>query len=832
MKFDFLGGALEIGGSAVLVQIDQKNILFDSGIRQGANKDPLPNFQRVQELGGLDAIIISHAHLDHIGSLPLISKEYPGARIYMNHMTKDLVRVQLYDSLKIMKNRETEIPLYAEQDVVDTLNRIFPIGYEVRFPIFDDCYLTLYNAGHIAGASFCYLQGKEGNVFYSGDFSVFSQRTIEGAKLPKLRPDVAIVEATYGDRLHTNREIEEKALIDLINEAIDQNGKVLIPAFALGRAQEVLLILKGAMNKGSLKKVKVYVDGMVRDVNRAYLQNPLYLKQSLAKKILKGIEPFYDENIIEVKPAMKREELIDEKESVVFVASSGMLTGGPSTYYAEKIAAMENGYIAITGYQDEEAPGKHLLDLLDAEEGERYLKLNGVSFPVKCKIKKIGLSAHSDKSEICGVIERLSARNVIFVHGNEDVIRNLAKEIAANYRGRIFAPDCGEQINISIKNPRKQIIKELPYVMQRKEELSEQNIMHFHHYIWEHYQQQLFTLNELFYLWSGTKSTDEDKLNPFQQVLLNTVYFENDRKRLFLWKAREEKDIALDLEKKEPTQQQLGSKVEEMFRGYPYKKISYSNENKSITLGFDFPDALDQSIETVFRQFTEETGWSITINENMNFNAAEMMIRGYFGYENVDRISYFIVNKRYQVVLKKAPETLQSKKLCDDFLKNTGWELVITSQDQTADVTDEPTNDYFITENSQSVEQNEALYLIDLTFEEEEHKPYRKSIKQKGNEKYLELTFITPVIGRRYAKLIEALTKQLGWNIAISDKVNQNELLNKASFLCQKHQVVLKKNPSFLPGKMSVKIQIVDGEEHLSKVREEFRKETGCELEA
>ena len=832
MKFDFLGGALEIGGSAVLVQIDQKNILFDSGIRQGANKDPLPNFQRVQELGGLDAIIISHAHLDHIGSLPLISKEYPGARIYMNHMTKDLVRVQLYDSLKVMKNRETEIPLYAEQDVVDTLNRIFPIGYEVRFPIFDDCYLTLYNAGHIAGASFCYLQGKEGNVFYSGDFSVFSQRTIEGAKLPKLRPDVAIVEATYGDRLHTNREIEEKALIDLINEAIDQNGKVLIPAFALGRAQEVLLILKGAMNKGSLKKVKVYVDGMVRDVNRAYLQNPLYLKQSLAKKILKGIEPFYDENIIEVKPAMKREELIDEKESVVFVASSGMLTGGPSTYYAEKIAAMENGYIAITGYQDEEAPGKHLLDLLDAEEGERYLKLNGVSFPVKCKIKKIGLSAHSDKNEICGVIERLSARNVIFVHGNEDVIRNLAKEIAANYRGRIFAPDCGEQINISIKNPRKQIIKELPYVMQRKEELSEQNIMHFHHYVWEHYQQQLFTLNELFYLWSGTKSTDEDKLNPFQQVLLNTVYFENDRKRLFLWKARESKDIALDLEKKEPTQQQLGSKVEEMFRGYPYKKISYSNENRSITLGFDFPDALDQSIETTFRQFTEETGWSITINENMNFNAAEMMIRGYFGYENVDRISYFIVNKRYQVVLKKAPETLQSKKLCDDFLKNTGWELVITSQDQTADVTDEPTNDYFITENSQSVEQNEALYLIDLTFEEEEHKPYRKSIKQRENEKYLELTFITPVIGRRYAKLIEALTKQLGWNIAISDKVNQNELLNKASFLCQKHQVVLKKNPSFLPGKMSVKIQIVDGEEHLSKVREEFRKETGCELEA
>ena len=831
MNFDFLGGALEIGGSAILLQIDQKNILFDSGIRQGANKDPLPNFQRVQELGGLDAIIISHAHLDHIGSLPLISKEYPYARIYMNHMTKDLVRVQLYDSLKVMKNREAEIPLYAEQDVADTLNRIFPIGYEVRFPIFDEIYLTLYNAGHIAGASFCYLQGKEGNVFYSGDFSVFSQRTIEGAKLQKLRPDVAIIEATYGDRLHTNREIEEKALIHLINEAIDQNGKVLIPAFALGRAQEVLLILKGAMNKGSLKKVKVYVDGMVRDINRAYLRNPLYLKQSLAKKILNGLDPFYDENIIEVMPTMKREELIDDKEPVVFVASSGMLTGGPSTYYAEKIAAMENGYIAITGYQDEEAPGKHLLDLLNEEEGERYLKLNGVSVPMKCKIKKIGLSAHSDKNEINGVIERLSARNVIFVHGNEQVIHNLGKKIAANYRGRIFAPDCGEQINIQVRNPRKQLIKEMSYVMQRKETLSEENIKSFHSYVLEHYQQQLFTLGDLFYLWSGTKSTDEESLKPFQQVLLDTVYFENDRKRLFLWKARENKDIAHDLEKKELTQQQLGDKVEEMFREYNYKKISYSNENKNITLGFDFPDAVDQSIKAALGQFTEETGWSIAINENMNFISAEMIIRGYFGFENVDKISYFLINKRYQVVLKQANKTLQSKELCDDFLKNTGWELIISYSGQIPDMVREPNNDYFITENNQSVEQNEALYLIDLTFEEEEHKPYRKSIKQRGNEKYIELTFVTPIIGRRYAKLIETLTKQLGWNIAISDKVNQNELLGKVSFLCQKHQMVLKKNPSYLPGKMRVKIQIVAGEEHLSKVREEFMKETGCKLE-
>lgn len=396
MDIQFLGGALEIGGSAILIYIDGKNILLDAGIRQGISKDPLPNYRVIQECGGLDAIIISHAHLDHIGSLPVISKEYPNARIYMNHMTMDLVRVQLFDSLKIMNNREAEIPLYAEQDVVSTLNRIFPIGYEVKFPILEDIFLTFYNAGHIAGASFCYIQGKEGTLFYSGDFAAFSQKSIEGAKLPKLRPDVAIVESTYGDRLHSNREIEEKALIDFVNEAVGNKGKILIPAFALGRAQEVILILKGAMNKGQLKNVKVYVDGLVRDVNRVYNRNPLYLKKSLGKKVLKGLEPFYDDNIVEVKPNDKREELLKE-EHTVFVASSGMLTGGPSAFYAEKIAPIENGYIAITGYQDEESPGRQLLDILEAKEGERYLKLNGVGFPVKGQIKKIGLSAHSDK---------------------------------------------------------------------------------------------------------------------------------------------------------------------------------------------------------------------------------------------------------------------------------------------------------------------------------------------------------------------------------------------------------------------------------------------------
>lgn len=313
MELSFLGGAYEVGGSSILLNINGKNILLDSGIRQGAAKDPLPDFRTIQEKGGVDAIIISHAHMDHTGSLPIISKEYPNAKIYMNNMTKDLVRVLLQDSLKIMNNREAEIPLYAEIDVQNMLDRVFTINYQVEFPIFDDITITFYNAGHIAGASLVYIKSKEGALFYSGDFSLFSQRTVEGAKVPKLRPDAAIFESTYGDKLHSNRELEEERLINIVNQCVLNKGKMLIPAFALGRAQEIILILKKAINKGQLKKVNIYVDGMIRNINSAYKFNPLYLKNSLGKKILRGVEPFYDDYIKPIEKPNEREEIFKKR---------------------------------------------------------------------------------------------------------------------------------------------------------------------------------------------------------------------------------------------------------------------------------------------------------------------------------------------------------------------------------------------------------------------------------------------------------------------------------------------------------------------------------------
>lgn len=831
MQIEFLGGASEVGGSSIFLSIDGKNILFDAGIRQNASKDAIPNFRAVQEYGSVDAIIISHAHLDHIGCLPLISKEYPQARIYMNNMTKDLVRVLLYDSLKLMNNREGEIPLYAEADVQNTLDRIFTINYEVKFPIYENMFVTFYNAGHIAGASCVYLESSEGAVFYSGDFSAFSQRTVEGAKIPRLRPDVAIIESTYGDKLHSNREIEEEVLIDTVKECIEKKGKMIIPAFALGRAQEVILILKSAINRGKLKKVNIYVDGMVRDINRAYKNNPLYLRNSLGKKILQGKEPFYDNNIIEVKKTDNRDDIINKNEAAVIVSSSGMLTGGPSTYYAEKIASMENGYIVITGYQDEESPGRKILDLLESSDEEKRLVINNLNIPVNCTMQKVGLSAHGDKSEIKGLIQKLTPKNVFFVHGNEEVINNLGSEISKEYLGRVFTPKCGEKFNIQIKNPRKQWKKTFLYKLCSTEVINEENIKELWKFIDEKYEDKLFTIEELIFIWTGNTTFDEDIIKHFKNIILNSIYFESDNRRLFLFKRRIKSDIEEDLKPKELTQQELSKIIEEKFNMFQYKKISYITNNREIILNFDFPQSIDSTIYNIIDEFNKNNVWKVKVSDKVNINAAEVVIKKYIDSSVIKKISFYPEKMSIQVSLNDKVENLEeiSKKLNEI----TGLKYIIENSGETeissgSNIKTNSEDYYFQCTNDSKLEQNEALYYIDQAFYGEKFKPYKKSIKNNNRGKYIELAFITPDAGIQYTKKIQDLCEDIGWDLSISDKTNQNELISITNVLCAKNNIEIKKNPSYNPMERKVIINIINGEKNFPVMEKEFYEQTAC----
>lgn len=861
MKISFLGGAHEVGGSCVLLKIHNKNILLDSGIRQGASKDPLPDFRTIQEHGGVDAIVISHAHLDHIGSLPLISKEYPSARIYANNMTKDLMKVLLYDSLKIMNNRETEIPLYAEPDVENMLNRVFTINYMVDFPIFEDITLTFYIAGHIAGASCVYITTPEGSLFYSGDFSVFSQRSVEGMKVPKLRPDAAIFETTYGDRLHSNREVEEERLIELVRECELNKGKMLIPAFALGRSQEVLLILKKAINKKIIKNINIYVDGMIKDINRVYKFNPLYLKNSLAKKILRGVEPFYDDNIIPVDKKELREKIAEDKEPCIIVSSSGMITGGPSQYYAEKIASLENGYIVITGYQDEESPGRKLLNLLESEEDERKLEINGRSIPVKCKVEKVGLSAHGDKGEIKSLINMLTPNNIFLVHGDGEIIEAFAQEISSDVRGRIYAPKCGETYEVNIRNPRKQWKKQMPQVIGAQEEISENNLEKLWEFISDNYGDKFFTIEDLIYIWSGNNKIKQSDLDKMQKLIVESVYFESDARRLFLFKAKTKEQVQEDTKERELKPNELNDLVSQYFSTYDFKKASLIYDEKKVTLSFNFPYAIDKyiyasskegndldkdmcslleehnskdllmckekNIYNAAQEFEKQTGWKLEINDKVNINAVEDLARELLYEANIKKISYRLEDKKVIAILNS--EFQLDKAELEKFKETTGLELVIQNPGQNVNIT---SSDIIASKDKGNVlEQNEALRIIDEEFIEEEFKPYKKSIKNNDKGKYIELSFISQTIGKKYKEKINILVEKIGWSMKISDTANQNEILRIASILCKKENINLKKNPSFNGSQLSVELKVENlDSEAMEKVKSEFEHKTGCSL--
>lgn len=842
MEFHFLGGAMEIGASCIYVRAAGKRFLFDSGIRQSGIKDPLPDFRTIQEQGGLDAIIISHAHMDHIGTLPVISKAYPDVRIYMTVMTAELTRVLLYDSLKIMAYREDEIPHYTEQDVLDMLGRITPVRYQTEQMIADGVLLTFYPAGHIAGAACAYLSTEEGTLFYSGDFAAFSQRTIEGIHIPKLRPDVAIVETTYGNRLHANRQVEERRLVELVRDCVASGQKVLIPAFALGRSQEVLLILRAAIQNGEIPAVPVYVDGMVQDINIVYTRNPTFLKSALGKRILRGGEPFYTKEIQPVAPRENREELLERKGAAVFVSSSGMLTGGPSMQYAKKLVQSEEACIIITGYQDEESPGRQLMNLLEGQE-ERKITLDGTTLPVKCRIEQVGLSAHGDKSEITALLERLSARQVFLVHGNEETVRDYGKELAKeDYRRHIYLPECGQAYEVEIRKKRQQLDSTLAYTMQKSSVFTADDTRLLWEYWCEHYSGRKFPVSQLAVIWYG-RQQEEEALQKMQEILAESPYFSQNMRQLFLFETNSQEEIAKALAPKEHTIQDVEIQVQEIFAAFTYRKIGYYPEKREVVLQFDYPDRIDKEL---FRkgagEFHERTNWTISINPSMNHSAAGSMLYAAFG-DRLQKVSYYVDRKQYAVVVSAAHDG--DSEAAEAFYQQTGWNLFVNGKcfsggnakeifGADSDAAKKKTDMEFVPGNAEKpVEQNLAFSCIEQNFENIPDQIEKKSIRQDERGKYLEFSFVSPAVGLRYREKLQETADQIGWRIRIADKVNQNALFQVIRTLCAEYEVPLAKNPSYIPDRRTVVVKTAGEteEEKQRAITDAFLGKTGCSCE-
>ncbi|MGI6112891.1 MAG: MBL fold metallo-hydrolase [Mahellales bacterium] len=833
MDLTFCGGAGEVGASCYLLTIDGKNLLLDCGIRMGSDKDTLPDLGVIQERGGVDAILVSHAHLDHTGCLPAISREYPHAVIYMTHATKDLVRVLLYDSLKIMHSNEAEIPVYAQAHVRDMLNRVVCYSPEFEFTPFKDSRIrvTFYSAGHVAGAAAVYIKGNEGSLLYTGDFSSKRQATIEGSSISnRLRPDAMIIETTYGDKLHANRQVEEQRLVEMVEQIVGNRGKILIPAFALGRAQEVILILKSAFNKRKLSPFKVYVDGMVREICRMYQLNPNYLRNSLARKVFKGRDIFFDDNIIAIEDREQREEVTEQRDGCCIISSSGMLTGGPSQWYAERLAPDEKNFIAITGYQDEESPGCHLLSLLDghSDQDDKVLKLGDRMVPVRCGIGKYNLSAHGDRGEILGLIHGLAPKQVFMVHGDLSVIEDIAQRVQKEIRGQVHVAQNGQTFEVNISRPRKQLSRPDIPPLNKELPLGPEDIKE----LWRHVFDNGVTFRalspeELLKIWTGSSQLGDEEIHEFNRLLNESIYFDPDRKRPFLFHAVEPDVVEERMKPKIMELNQMLALADEFFPPDTglYKKGARF-EQGIVLLSFKFPKVAMERYDQRFKEFEELTGWKVEVSQEYNLESLDMEITKLLPDDvTLEKASYYRIEGYFRIAVRGS---IDQDRIKERFKAITGLDLVIDDADvQTI------ANCDGIKTDPQQMEQNKALNLIEDAFKDMEDKLYKKSVKQQSGCRYIELSFISPQIGGKYKDIIEKLENQTRWAIRINKIPNQNEIIKLIKIITEDKGISLKKNPSIHQMEEVIRIIPVDhvDQQVIEELCREVMDRTGYVLE-
>lgn len=541
------------------------------------------------------------------------------------------------------------------------------------YEISDGFSFTFYPAGHIAGAACINLRTPVGDVFYSGDFSTFRQRTIEGTRIPKLRPDSAIFESTYGNRLHSNRETEENRLIETVRQCAEKGSKVLIPAFALGRAQEVLLILQSAMKSKRLPVIPVYVDGMVSDINMAYMNHPNGLRLPLTKSITKGRNPLYSENVTAVTTKPTRSELLRQSGCAVFVSSSGMLTGGPSVEYAKTLV------------QDEEAPGRLLQNMMTSIEENRTVTLDGTVLPLRCRIVQVGLSDHSDSIEITSVIDRLSCRRIILVHGDEDAMTALGTALSADYRNHLYQPGCGTVLNMDIHNRRKQIQTSLTDTLHLSNIKDEADLKMIYTFWKEHYSLRSFTVQEIWALATGQtiqadrlRQEEKDALTQLETLLENNIYISRDPRRMFLFHLNQEEDIQEAEKPKEATMQDVQALLNNLLNGVSIRKTGFHQVEKSVSLIVDYPDAIDpELLSDIQKTVTEQTGWTVTLSSAINHQAAGLLLVKLFG-GSLGKVSHYDDRHTYSVTVNLPADTIQEQ--IASFESTTGWKLTVNGE--------------------------------------------------------------------------------------------------------------------------------------------------------
>jgi KH/beta-lactamase-domain protein len=450
-----IGGFREVGRSCSLLQTPNSRVLLDCGVNvAGVDEKSSYPFLNVPEfvLDDLDAVVITHAHLDHSGFLPYLYHYGYEGPIYCTTPTRDLMTLLQLDHIDIAHRENDPLPFNVKH-VKKSIKHTITLDYGEVTDIAPDIRLTLHNAGHIIGSAMAHMHIGDGqhNLVYTGDFKYERSRLLEPAVAKFPRIETLVMESTYGghEDVQPSRNSAEKDIVKTIYHTLKRGGKILIPVFAVGRAQELMIVLEEYIRNGLIDEVPVYIDGMIWEATAIHTARPEYLSKDLRDQIFHmGRNPFISDVFHKVNGVNERKEIVEGEPSII-LSTSGMLTGGNSVEYFKWLCGDERNSLVFVGYQSEGSLGRRI------QKGwkEIPLKEDGKTnvYNVKMNIKTInGFSGHSDRRQLMDYVRRLSPKpeKILICHGDNYKTLDLASSIYRNYKIETKTPMNLETVRI------------------------------------------------------------------------------------------------------------------------------------------------------------------------------------------------------------------------------------------------------------------------------------------------------------------------------------------------------------------------------------------------
>ena len=446
VRFTSLGGSREVGRSSFLLQTPESRIMIDCGVNVASENRVFPHLEAPElRLPELDAVVLTHAHLDHSGFVPYLFKYGFEGPVYCTPPTRDLSVLLQIDYVDLAEREDKPLP-YTKKDISAFIHHCIPLDYGDVTDIAPDLRITFHNAGHILGSSLVHVHVGEGlyNLVYTGDLKFDQTRLFSPAVYTFPRLETLVMDSTYGgaEDIQPFRVDAEKEFIHTVVETTKRGGKVIVPAFAVGRAQEMMVLLEDCKRKGLLGEIPIYLDGMIWEATAIHTAYPEFLSQQLRELIFgEDQNPFLSDIFVKVKGSDQRAQVIEDGPSVI-ISTAGMMAGGPVLEYFKNLAPDPRNTLVFVGYQSEGSLGRRI------QKGWREVPLRGEKgrieeVKVNMDVRTIeGFSGHSDRAQLLNYVRRIypKPKRVICIHGDENKCVDLASALHKLFKVETKAP--------------------------------------------------------------------------------------------------------------------------------------------------------------------------------------------------------------------------------------------------------------------------------------------------------------------------------------------------------------------------------------------------------